>query len=138
MRPPDPEAGAAEDSEDDLSRVTPVGAFLRRTSIDELPQLVNVLRGDMSFVGPRPERPELVEVFEQDVYRYDDRLRVKSGITGWAQVHGLGRGPDRFNLTSLSDRVEWDNYYIENWSPWLDVKIMLLTAGAVLRFRQLH
>jgi lipopolysaccharide/colanic/teichoic acid biosynthesis glycosyltransferase len=101
---------------------------LRRTSIDELPQLLNVLRGDMSLIGPRPERSEFVGLFEQSVYRYGDRHRVKSGITGWSQVNGL-RGK-----TSLADRVEWDNYYIENWSLWLDVKILLLTVVSVLRF----
>ena len=90
----------------------------------------------MSFVGPRPERPEFVSVFRDNVYRYEERHRVKSGITGWAQVHGIGRGEDRFGETSLHDRVEWDNYYIENWSLWFDVKIVLMTALAVLRFRQ--
>jgi exopolysaccharide biosynthesis polyprenyl glycosylphosphotransferase len=109
-------------------RRTRVGKLLRRSSLDELPQLINVVRGEMSLVGPRPERPEFANLFQRDVYRYGDRLRVKSGITGWAQVHGL-RGQ-----TSLSDRVEWDNYYIENWSFWLDVKIMLLTVRAILRF----
>jgi lipopolysaccharide/colanic/teichoic acid biosynthesis glycosyltransferase len=82
----------------------------------------------MSLIGPRPERPEYVELFESRVYRYNDRLRVKSGITGWAQIHGL-RGK-----TSLSDRVEWDNYYIENWSLWLDFKIALRTVLAVAGF----
>ncbi len=106
-------------------RRTAVGRFLRRTSIDELPQLLNVLRGEMSIVGPRPERPEFVELFEHDIVRYGDRHRVKSGITGWAQVHGL-RGQ-----TSLAERVEWDNYYIAHWSLGLDLKILLLTAFAV-------
>ena len=106
-------------------RRTKVGKLMRRTSIDELPQLFNVLRGNMSIVGPRPERPEFVELFELRVDRYDDRHRVKSGITGWAQVHGL-RGK-----TSLSDRIELDNFYIENWSLWLDVKILVMTIGAV-------
>ncbi len=91
-------------------RRTPVGRFLRSTSLDELPQLFNVLRGDMSLVGPRPERPEFVELFRNDIIRYGDRHRVRSGITGWAQVHGL-RGQ-----TSLAERVEWDNYYIAHWS----------------------
>jgi exopolysaccharide biosynthesis polyprenyl glycosylphosphotransferase len=106
-------------------RRTVVGGFIRRSSLDELPQLLNVLRGEMSLVGPRPERPEFVELFGQNVRRYDDRHRVKSGITGWAQVHGL-RGQ-----TSLADRVEWDNYYIENWSLSLDLKILLMTLAAV-------
>jgi exopolysaccharide biosynthesis polyprenyl glycosylphosphotransferase len=108
-------------------RRTPIGRFLRRTSADELPQLVNVLRGEMSMIGPRPERPEFVELFNQDIIRYDDRHRVKSGITGWAQVHGL-RGQ-----TSLAERVEWDNYYIAHWSLGLDLKILALTFIALLR-----
>jgi exopolysaccharide biosynthesis polyprenyl glycosylphosphotransferase len=106
-------------------RRTRVGTFLRRSSLDELPQLINVLRGEMSLVGPRPERPEYVSEFQQTVYRYGDRHRVKSGITGWAQIHGL-RG-----RTSLADRAEWDNFYIENFSLWLDLKIALRTVGAV-------
>ena len=110
-------------------RRTRLGSFLRATSIDELPQLINVLRGEMSLIGPRPERVEYVEAFDRTIHRYADRVRVKSGITGWAQVHGL-RGK-----TSLADRVEWDNYYIENWSPWLDLKILFLTALAVVRDR---
>jgi exopolysaccharide biosynthesis polyprenyl glycosylphosphotransferase len=108
-------------------RRTPVGRFLRSTSLDELPQLFNVLRGDMSLVGPRPERPEFVELFRQDIIRYGDRHRVKSGITGWAQVHGL-RGQ-----TSLAERVEWDNYYIAHWSLGLDLKILALTFVALFR-----
>ena len=108
-------------------RRTAVGRFLRGTSFDELPQLFNVLRGDMSLVGPRPERPEFVELFRQDIIRYGDRHRVKSGITGWAQVHGL-RGQ-----TSLAERVEWDNYYIAHWSLGLDLKILALTVVALFR-----
>ncbi len=108
-------------------RRTAVGRFLRSTSLDELPQLFNVLRGDMSLVGPRPERPEFVELFRQDIIRYGDRHRVKSGITGWAQVHGL-RGQ-----TSLAERVEWDNYYIAHWSLGLDLKILTLTFVALFR-----
>ena len=108
-------------------RRTPVGRFLRSTSLDELPQLFNVLRGDMSLVGPRPERPEFVELFRNDIIRYGDRHRVKSGITGWAQVHGL-RGQ-----TSLAERVEWDNYYIAHWSIGLDLKILALTVVALFR-----
>jgi exopolysaccharide biosynthesis polyprenyl glycosylphosphotransferase len=105
-------------------RRTWIGTFLRRSSFDELPQLFNVLRGDMSLVGPRPERPQFADLFGSQIARYTDRHRVKSGITGWAQVHGL-RGK-----TSLSDRVEWDNYYIENWSLGLDFKIVLMTLAA--------
>lgn len=108
-------------------RRTPIGTWLRRLSLDELPQIINVARGDMSFVGPRPERPSLAESFQLRVYRYGERHRVKSGMTGWAQVHGL-RGQ-----SSLSDRAEWDNYYIENWSFWLDLKILLLTIPALFR-----
>jgi exopolysaccharide biosynthesis polyprenyl glycosylphosphotransferase len=108
-------------------RRTPVGRVLRRCSLDELPQLINVLRGEMSMIGPRPERPEFVELFNDDVTRYGDRHRVKAGITGWAQVHGL-RGQ-----TSLAERVEWDNYYIANWSLGLDMKILALTMVALFR-----
>jgi exopolysaccharide biosynthesis polyprenyl glycosylphosphotransferase len=110
-------------------RRTAVGHLLRRTSLDELPQLWNVFRGDMSLIGPRPERLHYVELFEQSIYRYPDRHRVKSGLTGWAQVNGL-RGN-----TSLADRIEWDNFYIENWSPWLDLKILLKTIPALLSGR---
>ncbi len=106
-------------------RRTAIGRFLRRTSIDELPQLFNVLKGEMSIIGPRPERPEFVELFRHDIARYGDRHRVKSGITGWAQVHRL-RGQ-----TSLAERVEWDNYYIANWSLGLDLKILALTLAAL-------
>ena len=102
-------------------RRTRVGTLLRRTSLDELPQLFNVLRGEMSLIGPRPERPEFVDLFGERIERYEDRHRVKSGVTGWAQVNGL-RGK-----TSLRDRIEWDNYYIENWSLRLDLKILLRT-----------
>jgi exopolysaccharide biosynthesis polyprenyl glycosylphosphotransferase len=106
-------------------RRTATGRFLRRTSLDELPQLFNVLKGEMSLIGPRPERPEFVEQFMNDITRYGDRHRVKSGITGWAQVHGL-RGQ-----TSLAERVEWDNYYIAHWSLGLDAKILALTVAAL-------
>jgi exopolysaccharide biosynthesis polyprenyl glycosylphosphotransferase len=116
------ELGEAVAREEPLEeRMTRVGAALRRTGIDELPQLWNVLRGDMSLVGPRPERAAYAARFEGRLYRYGDRHRVKSGLTGWAQINGL-RGK-----TSLRDRVEWDNHYIENWSPWLDLKILLRT-----------
>jgi lipopolysaccharide/colanic/teichoic acid biosynthesis glycosyltransferase len=108
-------------------RRTRFGVYLRRTSLDELPQLLNVVRGDMSLVGPRPERPHYVELFGEHIYRYNDRHRMKSGITGWAQISGL-RGK-----TSIADRAEWDNWYIENWSGWLDLKILLRTSLAVFR-----
>ena len=109
------------------SRVSPIGKFLRKTSLDELPQLLNILRGDMSVVGPRPERPTFVEQFSRDHERYWARHRVPVGLTGWSQVNGL-RGD-----TSIQDRARYDNYYIANWSLWLDVKIVLLTLREVLR-----
>jgi exopolysaccharide biosynthesis polyprenyl glycosylphosphotransferase len=120
----EPELGSAPGGVEGVDRRTPIGRLLRRTSLDELPQLVNVLRGQMSLVGPRPERPEFVELFTADLDRYADRHRVRSGITGWAQVHGL-RGQ-----TSLRDRVEYDNYYIEHWSLALDLKILVRTTVA--------
>ncbi|NUR85555.1 MAG: sugar transferase, partial [Nonomuraea sp.] len=105
----------------------PIGGFLRKTSLDELPQLWNVITGDMSLVGPRPERPFFVDQFSRQIDRYGQRHRVPVGITGWAQVHGL-RGD-----TSLDERARLDNYYIDEWSLWLDVKIILRTIGCVLR-----
>jgi exopolysaccharide biosynthesis polyprenyl glycosylphosphotransferase len=110
------------------ARVGPVGRVLRRSSLDELPQLVNVLRGDMSLVGPRPERPYFVEKFRLRYARYADRHRVPAGLTGWAQIHGL-RGD-----TSIEDRAAYDNYYIENWSLGLDLKIMLRTVVSIVHF----
>ncbi len=121
------------DEVEDISaedRRTPIGRLLRRTSVDELPQLLNIVRGEMSLIGPRPERSGCASMFGNHVYRYGDRHRVKSGLTGWAQVNGL-RGE-----TSLQDRIEWDNFYIENWSPWLDLKIVLLTPGAMLNTKE--
>jgi exopolysaccharide biosynthesis polyprenyl glycosylphosphotransferase len=119
--------GSAPGGVEGTDRRTRVGKLLRRTAMDELPQFINVVRGEMSTIGPRPERAEFVELFGGNVNRYADRHRVKSGLSGWAQVHGY-RGQ-----TSLADRVEWDNYYIENWSLWLDLKIFVLTMVAVLR-----
>jgi lipopolysaccharide/colanic/teichoic acid biosynthesis glycosyltransferase len=106
-------------------RVSRIGHMLRRTSIDELPQLWNIVRGQMSLVGPRPERPTFVERFEQEHERYWARHRVPVGLTGLAQVNGL-RGD-----TSISDRARFDNYYIANWSLWLDAKVLLLTLREV-------
>jgi Undecaprenyl-phosphate glucose phosphotransferase len=114
---------------DNDPRCTPVGKWLRRLDLDELPQLLNVLRGDMSIVGPRPERPYFVEQFKHRIPQYMLRHKVKAGITGWAQVNGW-RGN-----TSLEKRIEYDLYYIENWSVGLDIKIMCLT---VLRGLQKH
>lgn len=108
-------------------RLGRVGRFLRASSLDELPQLWNVLRGDMSLVGPRPERQHFVDQFSTHIPRYKARHRVPAGLTGWSQVHGL-RGD-----TSIHDRARFDNYYIENWSLWLDLKILLMTVNQVLR-----
>jgi exopolysaccharide biosynthesis polyprenyl glycosylphosphotransferase len=98
-----------------------IGAFMREWNLDEIPQFWNVLVGDMSLVGPRPERPELIKQFEREIPHYNPRHEVRPGITGWAQVNGL-RGN-----TSLVDRIQYDLYYIENWSLWFDVQIMILT-----------
>lgn len=102
-------------------RITPIGRFIRKTNIDELPQLVNVLRGDMSLVGPRPERPFFVKKFQETIPRYMIKHQVRPGMTGWAQVNGY-RGD-----TSISKRIECDLYYVENWTIWLDFKILFLT-----------
>ncbi len=106
----------------DDPRRTRIGAFIRKVSIDEWPQFINVLMGDMSLVGPRPEQPAYVEQFRQSIPRYMDRHREKAGCTGWAQINGL-RGD-----TSIAERTKYDLWYIENWSLWLDFKIMLRTA----------
>jgi Undecaprenyl-phosphate glucose phosphotransferase len=108
-------------AQQDDPRVTPFGRFLRRSNLDELPQLWNVLRGDMSIVGPRPERPHFVEQFKHLIPQYMLRHKVKAGLTGWAQVNGW-RGN-----TPVEKRIEYDLYYIENWSVRLDLKIMWLT-----------
>jgi len=115
------ETGPVWASQDD-PRCTPVGRLLRRTNVDELPQLWNVLRGDMSLVGPRPERPFFVDQFKQRIPQYMLRHKVRAGLTGWAQVNGW-RGN-----TSIEKRIEYDLYYIENWSVSLDMKIMWLTV----------
>lgn len=104
------------------SRVTGIGKFMRKTSIDELPQLFNVLKGEMSLIGPRPERPQFVEKFRDEIPRYMVKHQVRPGMTGWAQVNGY-RGD-----TSIRKRIEYDLYYIENWTMGLDVKILFLTA----------
>ncbi|MCB1014686.1 MAG: sugar transferase [Acidimicrobiales bacterium] len=114
-------------SVDDDPRQTGIGKWLRRLSLDELPQLWNVLRGDMSLVGPRPERPHFVSRFSAQVTHYADRHRLPVGLTGLAQIHGL-RGD-----TSIEERARFDNYYIEHWSPWEDMKVMIATVGVILR-----
>jgi exopolysaccharide biosynthesis polyprenyl glycosylphosphotransferase len=111
------------------ARVGRVGRFLRRTSLDELPQLWNILRGDMTLVGPRPERPFFADRYAATYDRYAHRTRVRAGLTGLAQVSGL-RGD-----TSIADRARYDNYYIENWSLWLDVKILIRTVAEILFLR---
>ncbi len=113
-------------------RVTRLGRFIRRFSIDELPQLINVFLGDMSLVGPRPERPVYVEQFRRSIPRYMDRHREKAGMTGWAQVNGL-RGD-----TSIAERTKYDLWYIENWSLWLDLKIILRTFFSALGDRHAY
>jgi len=114
------ETGAKWANKDD-NRATRFGGFLRRTSLDELPQLINVIKGDMSIVGPRPERPIFIEKFKKEIPDYMNKHLVKAGITGWAQANGW-RGD-----TDLATRIEYDLYYIENWSILFDIKIMLIT-----------
>ena len=111
-------------------RRTGVGVWLRRYSLDELPQLVNVLGGSMSLVGPRPEQPSFDEAFQKTIPNYAQRNRMPPGITGWAQVNGL-RGD-----TSIEDRLAHDLWYIDNWSPWLDLRIMLKTLFGGMVNRQ--
>jgi exopolysaccharide biosynthesis polyprenyl glycosylphosphotransferase len=113
-------------------RVTRLGRLIRRLSIDELPQLINVFVGDMSLVGPRPERPVYVEQFRRSIPRYMDRHREKAGMTGWAQVNGL-RGD-----TSIAERTKYDLWYIENWSLWLDFKIILRTFFSLFADRHAY
>jgi len=109
-------------SKDD-NRYTPIGLFIRKYSLDELPQFLNVLKGDMSIVGPRPEREYFINIMKDSVDKYLERHRVKCGVTGWAQVNGL-RGSE----TSMQARIDYDIYYIENWSLVFDIKIILKTV----------
>jgi lipopolysaccharide/colanic/teichoic acid biosynthesis glycosyltransferase len=122
-------AAGASNPKGCVDRRTTIGRVLRRLRLDELPQLVNVLRGEMSLVGPRPERCNYVALFDEAIPGYHDRTRVKPGITGLSQVHGL------VGTTSIRDRTDYDNVYIEQWSLWLDLRIMLLTLPAVLSDR---
>ena len=117
----DEEKEKAEWSTRNDPRITPVGKLIRRTSIDELPQLFNVLKGEMSLVGPRPERPQFVQKFRDEIPRYMVKHQVRPGMTGWAQINGY-RGD-----TSIEKRIEYDLYYIENWTMGLDLKILVLT-----------
>lgn len=108
-------------------RISPLGAFLRKSSLDEIPQIYNVIRGDMALVGPRPERPHFVNRFSGEYRGYAARHRVPVGLTGWAAINGL-RGD-----TSIADRVMFDNFYIANWSPWMDIRSILLTLWVVIK-----
>jgi len=119
--------GGREWTKNQDPRITPVGRILRKTNIDEFPQLINVFLGDMSLVGPRPEQPVFVEKFQKEIPEYYKRHRAKSGLTGWAQVNGL-KGD-----TSIKERVKYDIFYIENWSIWFDIKILLMTFGLIIK-----
>lgn len=114
-------------AKDEKTRITPMGRFLRKTNLDEIPQFYNVFKGDMSFVGPRPELPTFVDKFQKDIPEYYRRHRVKSGLTGWAVVNGL-KGD-----TSIEERVRYDIFYIENWSFWFDLKIIIKTVFLIIR-----
>lgn len=127
LRPADPNESETKWNIKNDDRVSWFGKFLRKSSLDELPQLFNILRGDMSLVGPRPERPHFAEVFAHEYPYYGSRHRVPCGLTGWAQIHGL-RGD-----TTIAGRARYDNFYIENWSLWLDAKIILRTLSSLTR-----
>jgi len=112
-------------------RITRIGRFLRKSSIDEFPQFINVLKGDMSLVGPRPHMPKLDEIYASQIDKYSKRLAVKQGLTGWAQVNGF-RGETN-NLMFMQKRIEHDLWYVENWSIWLDIKIIFRTLFLFFR-----
>jgi lipopolysaccharide/colanic/teichoic acid biosynthesis glycosyltransferase len=132
LLPFEPSPGVAPGGLEGDDRRTRLGRWLRASSVDELPQLINVVRGEMSLIGPRPERPRYVERFCEEVPCYCHRLRVRPGMTGLAQVRGF-RG-----ATSLPKRVDADNEYIESWSIWLDLKVLLLTVRTVIGFLRSH
>ena len=125
-----PEGDQARQAVENDDRVTPLGAVLRRWSLDELPQLFNVLQGKMSLVGPRPHALWMDDQFEDEIDLYRQRHKVKPGITGWAQIHGFRGGTE--TLDKMEARVKHDLYYINHWSLWLDVKILLKTLPAIL------
>ena len=118
--------GVAKLASENDSRITPIGHFIRATRIDELPQLLNIIRGDMSFVGPRPERPEIIREYCEDMPEFNFRTRVKAGLTGFAQVYG------KYNTTPY-DKLKLDLFYIENYSFWMDLKLILMTVKTVLK-----
>lgn len=118
--------GGAQLAKANDSRITPVGRFIRSTRIDELPQLFNIIKGDMSFVGPRPERPEIMEEYMENIPEFAFRLRVKAGLTGFAQIYG------KYNTVPY-DKLKLDLFYIENYSLWLDIKLILMTVKTVLK-----
>ena len=128
----DAELGGPKMTEENDPRVTRLGRFLRASNIDELPQLWNVVRGDMSLVGPRPERPVFVRKFTKTIPNYMARHAVKCGMTGWAQVNGW-RGN-----SSLRKRIQYDLYYITHWNPWFDLRILILTVLTMLGRKQRH
>ena len=124
MREDAEKEGRAQLATIDDDRITPIGRFLRKTRIDELPQFFNVLKGDMSIVGPRPERPEIIQKYLKDIPEFDYRMKVKAGITGYAQVYG------KYNTTDL-DKLKFDLMYIQKCSILLDIQLMLLTIKVI-------
>ena len=118
--------GVAMLARENDKRITPIGRFIRAARIDELPQLFNVIKGDMSFVGPRPERPEIMREYCEEMPEFTFRTRVKAGLTGYAQVYG------KYNTTPY-DKLKLDLFYIENYSLWTDIKLILMTVKTVLK-----